>query len=456
MSSGIGSELERALRRLKRLGIMLPLAFLALLVLLGHGLVPLVGTTWAWVASGLLAVAGVVGFAEWIFRLVERLQRHILSQHAELVALHEAGLAITAELDPAVVLQRVIDEARRLVGARYGLLVALDERGRRVLFTSGYPRTEACEIGETSAHGILDQVLREGKTLVIDDLERYPGERRYPVTHLRMHSLLGVPITSTETVLGGIYLADREDGRPFDDDDRSRLGRFATQAALAITNARLHRRAMSLAVVEERERIAREMHDSLAQVLGYVITKASALRELLRQPDRLAEAERQLRQLEQAARDAYADVREAILGLRTGLAVDGSLLDVLHNYLERWQEQSGVTATLVVEGEGDVLRGLPPLAELQLLRIVQEALANVRKHARATHVTVRLSRSPRDVCVAIEDDGVGFDPRALERADYPRFGLATMRERAEAVGGQFAVRSEPGRGTTVTVTVPVE
>jgi signal transduction histidine kinase len=104
----------------------------------------------------------------------------------------------------------------------------------------------------------------------------------------------------------------------------------------------------------------------LAQVLGYVITKASALRELLRQPERLAEAERHLRQLEQAARDAYADVREAILGLRSGLAANGSLLEVLSNYLERWQDQSGITVRFVADEENP-LHGLQPLAELQLL-----------------------------------------------------------------------------------------
>jgi nitrate/nitrite-specific signal transduction histidine kinase len=219
-------------------------------------------------------------------------------------------------------------------------------------------------------HGILEAVLRDDRPVNIEDLDRYLGTRRYPEGHPTMRSLLGVPIRSQEGVLGGLYLADREDGQPFDEHDRSRLERFATQAALAIAHARLHRRLMSLAVHEERERIAREMHDSLAQVLGYVITKVSALRELLRQPDRLAEVERHLEQLERAARDADADVREAILELRTGLAPNRSLVDALRSYVERWQDQSGVNARLIVEPSDDSLRGLQPMAELQLLRIV--------------------------------------------------------------------------------------
>jgi signal transduction histidine kinase len=448
-------ELDRAMARLKRLGIVLPLAFLAALVVIGHALVPVLGATWAWIASGTLAVLGVVVFADWIFRPIGELYRRLLMQHAELAALHEAGVAITADLDLALVLQRVIDEARRLAGARYGLLIVLDDQGQRTLFTSGYPRTARCEQSTMGEHGILEAVLRDDRPLNIEDLDRYPGTRHYPEGHPTMRSLLGVPIRSQEGVLGGLYLADREDGQPFDEHDRTRLERFATQAALAIANARLHRRLMSLAVHEERERIAREMHDSLAQVLGYVITKVSALRELLRQPDRLAEAERHLEQLERAARDAYADVREAILGLRTGLAPNRSLVDALRSYVERWQDQSGVNARLIVEPSDDSLRGLQPMAELQLLRIVQEALTNVRKHARATEVTVQLARLDGTVCVRVADNGIGFDPGALERGQFPRFGLATMRERAEAVGGRLQVTSLPGQGTTVEAVLPV-
>lgn len=445
---------QQPLQRLKLLGIVLPLAFLTILVIVGHALVPLLGVFWAWVLSASLAVLGVVSFAEWIFRTIGRLHRQLAEQNAELAALHEAGLAIMAELDLGQVLQRVVDRARLLVGARYGLLILLDE-GTRTLFTSGYPVTERCSIGDLSGHGLLEQVLWEGRVLCIDDLERYPGERRYPKDHVVMHSLLGVPIRSPEGILGGLYLADREDGKPFDVHDRTRVERFATQAALAITNARLHRRLTSLAVSEERERIAREMHDSLAQVLGYVITKVAALRELVRRPERQADVDRHLQQLEQAAREAYADVREGILGLRTGLTSSRSLLEAIRTYVERWHEQTGIKVVFHGEPSDEALRGLQPMAELQLLRIVQEALANVRKHAQASAVTVELRRADGVVRLVVEDDGIGFDPSALERAHYPRFGLATMRERAEAVGGTLTVTSTPGRGTRVEAILPL-
>ncbi len=448
---------EQRLRRLKRIAILAPAAYMLLLLLGSQLLEQRVPNPWAVRLTVIaLVLIGIVAFAEWIFRIILRQQAELAQQNAELQALHEAGLAIAADLDLDKVLAQVVDQARRLIGARYGLLVMHEQAGvPPIIFTSGLPADRECRIPEITSHGLLDQVLREGRTLRIDDLERYPGGRHFPEGHPAMRMLLGVPIRSGETILGALYLADREDNAPYTPQDQLRLERFATQAALAITNARLHRRITSLAIAEERERIAREMHDSLAQVLGYVITKASAARELLGQAGRAGDAEQHLRQLEQAARDAYADVREGILGLRTGLDPSQTLLEALRRYLERWREQSGIAVDLVVEPPGDELTGLSPIAELQLLRIVQEALTNVRKHAGATHVAVQIRKTDDAVTVTVTDNGTGFDPEAHDRTGYPRFGLATMRERAEAVGGRLAIRSQPGQGATVQVEIPL-
>jgi nitrate/nitrite-specific signal transduction histidine kinase len=202
-----------------------------------------------------------------------------------------------------------------------------------------------------------------------------------------MRSLLAVPIVSTGRVLGNLYLAEKIGAAEFSADDEETLVRFATQAALAIENARLHRRVRHTTISEERERIAREMHDSLAQVLGYVNTKAQAVQELLKrgQPERASE---QVGQLGEAARAAYADVREGILALRTTLGPGRSMIDALQEFLVSWKEQSDVREASLVLTPGARLDALSPDAELQLLRIVQESLANVRKHAGAKHVEV--------------------------------------------------------------------
>jgi signal transduction histidine kinase len=449
---------EQRLRRLKRVAILAPAVSMLALVSGSHLLAGLGAKPWlVWFATISFVLVGIVAFTEWIFRIIWQQQAELAQQNAELHALHEAGLAIAADLDLDRVLAQVVEQARRLIGSRYGLLVMCEQAiGPPIVLTSGLAAGRECRLAEISSHGLLDQVLRDGHVLRIDDLYRYPGERHFPEGHVTMRRLLGVPIRSGEQVLGALYLADRVDGHPYSLQDQLRLERFATQAALAITNARLHRRITCLAIAEERERIAREMHDSLAQVLGYVLTKASAARELLGQVGRVRDAEQLLRQLEQAAREAYADVREGILGLRTALDPSHPLLRTLERYVERWQEQSGIAVNLVVEPAGDAVCGLSPIAELQLLRIVQEALTNVRKHAQARHVTVQIGKTSESVTVAISDDGIGFDSEAHSPTGYPRFGLATMRERAEAVGGTLAIRSQPGRGTTVDVALPLQ
>lgn len=201
------------------------------------------------------------------------------------------------------------------------------------------------------------------------------------------------------------------------------------------------------------ERIAREMHDSLAQVLGYVNTKVQAT-EVLLANGQVEKASANLGQMADAARSAYADVREGILSLRTSLDGDRGFTDTLRDYLQVWQEQSGVKAEL--EAPEAVESRLPALAEVQLLRIVQEALSNIRKHAGASHVRIRLDLEDGRMVTTISDDGAGFAPEDRAHRGLPRFGMSTMRERAESLGGSFAVDSTPGDGTTVTVRLPLE
>jgi signal transduction histidine kinase len=267
-----------------------------------------------------------------------------------------------------------------------------------------------------------------------------------------MKSLLAVPVVTQERVVGTLYVTEKQGAPAFDAADEETLQRFATQAALAIENARLHRQLQALAITEERERIAREMHDSLAQVLGYVNTKAQAAQVLVRNGEQ-ERAAAQIGQLAEAARAAYADVRESILGLRTSRPGQRGFMAALADYLKVWQEQSGVEVELVAPDR--LQPRLTPNGEVQLLRIVQEALANVRKHAAAEHAWVRLHASGDWLVVTIEDDGVGFPATTPPRAGGPRFGLTTMRERAEAVGGSLNIDSTTGHGARVTVRVPI-
>ena len=448
------------LGRLKWLTLTAPLLFLAGLLLAQRRLPDLL-TAW----PGYLLLAGIaltatLFFNEAIFAVINRLQAQVVRRNRELLALHQAGLDIAEELDLEVVLQRVVDRATALVGARYGALSLprADGGGIEHFITAGITPEQRALIGPPPVgHGLLGVVLTEGQRLRLDDLTSHPRSEGFPPHHPPMRSLLAVPIVWHGEVLGNLYLTEKEGATGFGNADEETLVRFATQAALAIQNARLHRLAGEVAIAEERARLAREMHDSLAQVLGYVNTKAQAVQELLR-AGQVERAAAQIGQLGQAAREAYVDVREHLLSLRTTLKPDQGLLDTLRPYLERWQEGSNVPVRLEVAPEAEVaaaLRVLPPTAELQLLRIIQEALGNVRKHAAATAATVRLAVAGDELTVAVEDDGAGFNPDALGPSAFPRFGLAGMRERAEAVGGALELRSTPGAGTRVLVRLPL-
>jgi signal transduction histidine kinase len=268
-----------------------------------------------------------------------------------------------------------------------------------------------------------------------------------------MRSLLAVPIVCQGPYRGNLYLAEKNGAAEFSAEDEQSLVRFAALAAIAIDSAHLHSRLSSLAISEERLRIAHEMHDGLAQVLAYVNTKAQVVKEHLRH-DRGDEASRHLDQLAAAAREIYTDVRESIIGLRTAMpaASDRSLAESLREYVTAWSHQHSLECSVTIEEDPR----LSAHAELQLLRILQEALANVRKHAHAQKVAVCLGRDGDVWTLAIQDDGIGFKPGDLGRSEFPRFGLATMRERAESIGGTVALESSHGQGTRLLVSLPFQ
>jgi signal transduction histidine kinase len=433
------------LQRLKWLAVLAPLLFLAAIEAVRQTIAPELFRGW----PGSLLLGGVVllatyFFAETIFGLVSRLQERLARQNRELLELHEASLGILAERDLQTVLQRVVDRARTLVGASYGAMALHEESGSATPPSGGDSspwKGGAREGAGLGGEWTLVSSRPAGQTLRHEDLSA-------------QGSSLTVPVMSHGRVLGNLALV--EDGEParFDADDEETLRRFATLAALAIENARLHRQIQALAVTEERERIAREMHDSLAQVLGYVNTKAQATEAFLER-GQTEKAAAQLGQLSAAARAAYADVREGILGLRASPGEARTFIETLREYLTQWQEQSGVAVALVTDPAVGFAPRLTPHGEVQLLRIIQEALANVRKHAAATRAEVRLAVADGCLEVSVSDDGGGFDPDALGRTAVPRFGLATMRERAEAIGGTLSISSTIGDGTRVAAVVPI-
>lgn len=408
----------------------------------------------------LLAVAllGMLAFARAVSRAVNDMYSRLRHQNQELLALHEASLAVASDLRLNGVLQRVVNEAAILIGARYGAISYAQSLPHVDIFvTYGISEELKQKIGAPPVgRGVLGIPISSGTSLRIEEISEDPHSVGFPPNHPPMHRLLAVPISTPNGIVGNLYLSDRLDGEPFSQTDEDSLRRFAALAGIAIDNAVLHNQVEVLAITGERDRIAREMHDSLSQVLAYVNTKSQAALTWLKRGD-VAAATEQIDQLAAAAREAYVDVREGIFALRTSTNLDQnrSVIDVLGDYLTQWTEQHKVPVRYEHEPIDD-LGQISPLAEVHLLRLVQEALSNIRKHAHASTVSIEIGRHGVEWVIVIADDGIGFDPTALIPGAFPRFGLSTMRERAEASGGSFDLVSTPEAGTTITVTLPTK
>ncbi len=357
------------------------------------------------------------------------------------VALSEAVLQIASEtkLDP--VLLKLVHTARELVGAKYAALGIPDGRGGFVKFlTSGMSDELIDEIGPLPrTHGLLGAMLTDTASFRTDDVAADPRFEWWPPPHPRMASFLGVPIVAKGTILGAIYLTDKEDAPSFDESDHRLIELFAAHAAIAIENAQLFERSRELTVVEERNRLARDLHDSVVQTLFSLSLVAEAARNGA--PD-------QIEQIGDLARNALAELRSIVFELRPAdLAAEG-LIPTLVKHTEVLRRVFGQDIDVEVRSD----RTLDPGVELELFRIAQEALTNALKHAQASKVDVVVDLGAMPSRIEVRDDGIGFDPESPSiRARH--LGLISMEERAATIGGKVTIDASPGRGTVVTAEV---
>jgi signal transduction histidine kinase len=219
-------------------------------------------------------------------------------------------------------------------------------------------------------------------------------------------------------------------------------------------HAQLLEQQRALAMFSERERLARELHDGIGQVLGYVKLQAQAARDWLAQ-DQKAAADNDLQKLITVAQEAHTEVREYILSAKSTASGQPGFLPMLQQYLQRFSEHYALRTELILPPSG-IEGAFEPTVEAQLLRIIQEALTNVRKHARAQCIQVLIQPDGSRAQVVVRDDGAGFDLAILESGDGQKYGLGFMRERAKEVGGSVEIHSAPGQGTQVVIEVPLK
>jgi signal transduction histidine kinase len=369
-----------------------------------------------------------------------------------LKAVSDAVLAVAAELSVDEVLQRLVDSARELAGARYAALGLPDgDGGFRRFLTSGMSEKLIASLGPLPRqHGVLGAMLETTSPYRTGDIHDHPRFRGWwPAGHPDMRSFLGVPISAPEGVIGAFYLTEKEGAGEFARADRELIELLAAHAAIAITNARLYEHSRELSAVAERNRLALELHDAVSQKLFSVVLTAEAAATLLDRDE--AAAREKVERVQGLAQEALEELRSLILELRPPDLERDGLCGALRKHVEVLRPLHPAEIELDLDAAASAGDG----RDHEVLRIAQEAVQNALRHADATRVRVRLG--PRDGGLELEvaDDGIGFDPADSELRGR-RLGLTSMEERAARIGARLGIDSTPGRGTTVRLEVPAD
>ncbi len=366
-----------------------------------------------------------------------------------------AMLLLEADLDLPSLLENMAQEACALVGARYGAMGVLNaERdGLAEFITVGLDPEEADRIGDLPAgRGILGMLISDPRPLRLADIGTHPGHYGFPANHPDMHSFLGVPVKVRDAVYGNLYLAEKIGAAEFTKDDEAMVTALAASAGIAIENAQLHQRVQQLAVLDDRERIARDLHDAVIQRLFAV---GLSLQGMLR----LASSTVIGNRLEKAVSDideTIRQIRSTIFELTSADHGHGLRSDVVE-LVRELDEVTGFEVRVTFDGPVDT--AVDPEIAQELRAIVREALTNVARHARASEASVSISVADRWCAVTITDNGVGVDGDAPGRREPTStdggMGLVNARRRAEKLGGQCTVERAAGGGTRLTWRVPL-
>ena len=371
----------------------------------------------------------------------------------QLDALREVVASISSELALEPLLERIVASAVSLLGAYAGAISLVGETldaPRRLVVTHNLDAEGLATRGIPARAGLMGEVIARRDAIIV---ERY-SELSQPLPDSAFHRLgpwIAVPIWWQGEIIGTFGVAANDPERHFGEREIELLTLVAKHAAVAIENARLYAASHDLGMAEERNRLAREIHDTLAQSLLTLTFQLRAARGLVASDPQRAEAE--LLGAEANARTALEEARRSVWNLGPAALETGSLIEALQG--ETDPRRAGIPCRLVVSG---ATRPLAADAQLALLRVAQEAIANARKHAGCSQVEVRLEFREPGVALMVADDGAGFDPAILDRGPTPTggFGLSSMADRLRRLGGQLEITSAPeaGSGTTIVASIP--
>jgi signal transduction histidine kinase len=361
------------------------------------------------------------------------------------------GIAGLASVDD--VLQLIVDRVRPLVDAQYAALGIVDEAGRIERFiTSGIDDDARERIGALpQGHGLLGLIIRENRSYRIADINADARRYGFPPHHPPMASFLGVPITFGGRSIGRLYLTNKVGAAEFSREDQALVETFALHAGIAMENARLHDQVRRLAIVDERDRISKDLHDGIIQNLYAVGLSLEDVPELMASDD--GDAAARVERAIDSIHLAIQDMRNFIFGLRPELLEGTSLAGGVAALVEEARHNTFIDLQLRIDED---LGDPPPEATSQLLAALSESISNVIRHSRGSSAKIDLSGLGDEPgggwLLSISDNGVGFDPATVRRLGHQ--GLSNLRERIASIGGELTLESEPGRGSRVEIRLP--
>ena len=364
---------------------------------------------------------------------------------AKLRRLVQAILILDAELNLPVVLRRIIEEARDLVDAQYGALGVLTEDGRALdqFLPVGLSHEEERAIGaRPTGRGVLGTLIAEDKPLRLADLAASPESFGFPDRHPAMTSFLGVPVRVHGEVYGILYLTNKRAAPEFSEDDEELVLALAMAAGIAIENARLHGLVRDRALTEDRDRIARDLHDSVIQRLFAIGLSLQGTARLVERPEAVMRISEAIDKLDETIRQ----LRKAIFDIELTINKEGlhpKVLDLVHEL----RPVLGLLPQVSLSGPVDTVVG-DQLAE-EVLAVLREALTNVGKHAHASQVVITIAAGD-DLRLVVADDGVGIGD-----VTAAGLGLKNLRHRAQRLGGNVELGTSREGGTRLTWHVPL-
>lgn len=368
----------------------------------------------------------------------------MLNRTDNISGLIEAAAGVVGQADLRAVLYETVEAAMHMTGAQYGAMGVIGQHNSLVEFLHvGLQPAQASLIGPLpTGRGVLGTLIRSAETIRVDNLHDHPDSAGFPINHPEMRTFLGVPVRLGSRVFGNLYLTEKIGG--FTDADQDLVESLSVVAGAAVSTARLQDRLRRTAVVEDRERIARDLHDAIIQDLFAVGLSLQGMS--LRVEEN--ELRTMLTDAVERLDNAISELRRFIFGLRPPVWSGRNLRNELAELIEQISEPYDAQVDLNVPSN---LAPVDPGTVETAIQLVREGLSNALRHSGAERVTVSVDLLEADLIIQVADDGVGFDPVTTIRG----MGLDNLTERSQDMGGSVEIRSRIGSGTTLTMHLPV-